>query len=33
MNITITDAALKELDEIDIPSGYGLRIDAEMTGG
>lgn len=33
MNIHITDAAQEQLAEMTIEEGYGLRIDAELTGG
>jgi hypothetical protein len=33
MNVGITDAALEELQKHEIPKGYGIRIDGEMTGG
>lgn len=33
MNLIVTEAALKELNQFSIPEGYGIRIDAELTGG
>ena len=33
MQITVTDAALEALRKTEIPEGYGIRIDGELTGG
>jgi hypothetical protein len=33
VEISVSEAALHELRELQIPEGHGLRIDAELTGG
>lgn len=33
IDIQMTSKALSELKQMDMPKGYGLRIDAELTGG
>lgn len=33
LNLTISSEAHKELQELEIPLGQGVRIDAELIGG
>jgi hypothetical protein len=33
MHLVVTEKALKELEEYELPAGQGVRINAELVGG